>query len=443
MAERLLEKDLIEISVHQFPNENVLSKIISWDVLQTATIIQARELDLMKRYDKQSLSEKQQLFSNFAEDYALLFLKIVNTTTRDDILQYTVFLIDEILTIDENIANVFLNLTPKFNNYPFHPLFRLITRDDSSFITSSKACKIIALLMTKAVNVPNEFPTILFQWVINQLSSKQNIIELSESLSILQQMLRCDPFRFTFYSLNGYQNFRNLIKTQGGNFQLQYQILHCIWLLTYNNSIADNFHSTDLMRLIVDLLKVTTKEKVIRMGVATFKNIIGKPLNNEQMIELGLLKIVTNLLQKKWGDEDITLDLEAITESLQLNINLLNSFDMYKQEILSGKLEWTSPCHTSDKFWRDSAMRFEENNFRILVVLVDLLQNSNDTTVLSIAAHDIGEFVRCHPRGRMIIQQLKAKEELMRLMTHSDPEVQKHALLSVQKIMVQNWEHLR
>jgi len=40
------------------------------------------------------------------------------------------------------------------------------------------------------------------------------------------------------------------------------------------------------------------------------------------------------------------------------------------------------------------------------------------------------------------LSQLDGKLAIMQLMTHPDEEVQKHALMCVQKMMVHNWEYL-
>jgi V-type H+-transporting ATPase subunit H len=105
---------------------------------------------------------------------------------------------------------------------------------------------------------------------------------------------------------------------------------------------------------------------------------------------------------------------------------------MYKKEVLSGKLQWT-PVHKSEKFWKENAAKFEENgnellmyvfsflvNFLLILIIVDfldlnvlcfcvfstnsrlkkILESSNDATTVSVAAYDVGEFSRAHPRGR-------------------------------------------
>jgi len=75
--------------------------------------------------------------------------------------------------------------------------------------------------------------------------------------------------------------------------------------------------------------------------------------------------------------------------------------------------------------------------------LAEILNSSTNPLYLSIACYDIGEFVRFHPRGKIVIQNLRdCKSKIMLLMTNADTEVQKQALLCVQKLMVHNWEYL-
>lgn len=58
------------------------------------------------------------------------------------------------------------------------------------------------------------------------------------------------------------------------------------------------------------------------------------------------------------------------------------------------------------------------------------------TRNLAVGCHDLGQFILFHPQGRYIVADLRGKELVMRLMSHPDPDVQKQALLCVQKIML-------
>jgi V-type H+-transporting ATPase subunit H len=92
--------------------------------------------------------------------------------------------------------------------------------------------------------------------------------------------------------------------------------------------------------------------------------------------------------------------------------------------------------HTSEPFWRQNVQAFEDKDFQLLRVLLKLLETSRDSRTLAVAANDVGRFVEFHPHGRYIVNDLRGKEMLMRLMSSSDLEVQKRALLAVQRIML-------
>jgi len=74
-------------------------------------------------------------------------------------------------------------------------------------------------------------------------------------------------------------------------------------------------------------------------------------------------------------------------------------------------------------------------------VLISLAASSEaDEEVAAIACYDIGEFVRNYPNGRAIVKRLGAKEIVMKLIEHDNPELQRHALQCVSKMLVNNWQ---
>ena len=81
-------------------------------------------------------------------------------------------------------------------------------------------------------------------------------------------------------------------------------------------------------------------------------------------------------------------------------------------------------------------------NCTAIKTLVALLVPESDAQTLAVACHDIGEFVKHHPEGRRLMTQFGAKLAVMSILKHSDPEVQKHALTAVQRLMVINWDLL-
>jgi V-type H+-transporting ATPase subunit H len=73
---------------------------------------------------------------------------------------------------------------------------------------------------------------------------------------------------------------------------------------------------------------------------------------------------------------------------------------------------------------------------QLLRVLITTLENSRDPKTLAVACQDISRFIGSHLSGRGIISDLKAKERIMKLMAHDNPDVAREALLCVQKILL-------
>lgn len=59
------------------------------------------------------------------------------------------------------------------------------------------------------------------------------------------------------------------------------------------------------------------------------------------------------------------------------------------------------------------------------------------------ALYDIGEFTRFYPNGRVVVSRLGAKDQIMMMMESENPDIQRHTLQCISKIMVTNWEFLR
>ncbi|XP_035443683.1 V-type proton ATPase subunit H isoform X1 [Spodoptera frugiperda] len=263
----------------------------------------------------------------------------------------------------------------------------------------------------------------------------------------LQMMLRVDEYRFAFLSVDGISTLLSILASRV-NFQVQYQLVFCLWVLTFNPLLAEKMNKFNAIPILADILSDSVKEKVTRIVLAVFRNLIEKPEDHQvakehciAMVQCKVLKQLMILQQKRSDDEDIMNDVDFLNERLQTSVQDLSSFDQYATEVKSGRLEW-SPVHKSAKFWRENAARLNERGQELLRTLVHLLERSNDPVVLAVACYDIGEYVRHYPRGKHIIEQLGGKQRVMYLLSHEDPNVRYEALLAVQKLMVHNWEYL-
>jgi V-type H+-transporting ATPase subunit H len=258
-----------------------------------------------------------------------------------------------------------------------------------------------------------------------------------------------------------------------GMVQLMYEVLLVAWILSYDYKSLAILAKEKFLAVLHRALQRAVKEKCIRMAILILKNFVAAqktfnlgtkggewvdssidslmtseatlrpPTYFSDMIGIGILKTLWQLQRKKYGDEDIPVEIDALAQLLESNLDELTSFSEYKGEIDSKVLEW-SPVHTSAKFWKENFQMFEKNNYEVLNALCALLDSQSQVTV-AVACHDIGELVRYHPNGRLLLQipPNNPKAKIMTLMSHTNPDIARNALLAVQKIMVQRWEFLQ
>ena len=100
-------------------------------------------------------------------------------------------------------------------------------------------------------------------------------------------MLRIDDYRQAFVHLDGISTLVSVLSGRV-NFQIQYQLSFCLWVLTFNSGIAEKLHkyennlakATSIMLLflrfgvipiLADILTDAQKEKVSRIILAVFR----------------------------------------------------------------------------------------------------------------------------------------------------------------------------
>ena len=245
--------------------------------------------------------------------------------------------------------------------------------------------------------------------------------------------------------------------------QQLYELSFCMWILTYelnsSNSIRSDFAKDGLaVTSLVELVSLAPREKVVRVALSSLRNLATCAADEDpapagttrydgkffltDMIACGLMKAISLLRDRQFTDPDIVEDVEMLHKLLVDNYKEMSRWEVYKNEVESGHLQWGS-THT-EAFFKENARMIEgsDGDFHLLKVLIALL-SSKDEEVAAIACYDIGEFVRHYPNGRAIAKRLGAKELVMPLIEHDNPELQRHALQCVSKLMVQNWEFVK
>ncbi|XP_073116256.1 probable V-type proton ATPase subunit H isoform X1 [Elaeis guineensis] len=438
----------------ELSTEQVLKRDIPWETYMTTKLITGTCLQLLRRYDKRSESQRAALLDDDGPAYVRVFMNILRDISKEETVEYVLALIEEMLTANPKRARLFHDKSLA-NEDTYEPFLRLLWI--GNWFIQEKSCKILSLIVSVRPKIQdgivpngrashskskltgiNDVLRDLVEWLCSQLRNPSHPNRsVPMAINCLATLLREPCMRASFVQADGVKLLIPLISPASTqqSIQLLYETCLCIWLLSYYDAAVDYLATTRVMPRLVEVVKGSTKEKVVRVIVLTFCNLLAKGAFGAQMIDLGLPQIVQSLKAQAWSDEDLLDALNQLEDGLKDNMKRLSSFDKYKQEVLLGHLDW-SPMHKDPNFWRENITNFEENDFQILRVLITILDTSNDPTALAVACYDLSQFIQYHPGGRIVISDMKAKERVMKLMNHENAEVTKNALLCVQRLFL-------
>jgi V-type H+-transporting ATPase subunit H len=424
---------------------DVRANRVNWQSYLQSQMFTQDEYTIITKLD--AVPRNVQMLNEKPDLCARTFLNLMANISKEQTVQYIVTMIDDILQEDKSRVEIFGACARKNRESVFNPFLNMLNRPDT--FTINQTSRIIAKLAcwSKELMEPRDRQYYL-NWLKEQLKIPGNEY-LQTVARCLQMMLRIKDYRRAFVELDGVSAIVTTLSGKVG-FQIQYQLTFCIWVMTFDTVVVDRISKTNanVIPILSDILSESVKEKVTRVILAAFRNLLEKPTERESktdnalsMVQCKVVKQLQLLEGRKIDDPDLVDDIAVLTETLQASVQDLSSFDEYSTEVKSGRLEW-SPVHKSEKFWHENAARLNEKNFELLKILVRLLETSRDPLILSVASHDIGEYVRHYPRGKNVVEQLGGKQLVMSLLSHEDPNVRYEALLAVQKLMVHNWEYL-
>ncbi|KAL2941448.1 V-type proton ATPase subunit H [Bienertia sinuspersici] len=416
----------------ELTTDQVLNRDIPWETYMTTKLITGTALQLLRRYDKKSESQRASLLDDDGPSYIRVFVSILRDIFKEETVEYVLALIDEMLTANPKRA-------------------RLLLWKGNWFI-QEKSCKILALMISarpksqhsgaingEASDSKSKLTTIddvlkgLVDWLCAQLRNPSHPSRgIPSAVNCLATLLKEPLVRSSFVQADGVKlliPFINPVSNQTTPLASSQSNQQSMQLLMKPVSASGYCHSTNLQLSTwllpiachgwQRLLRVQQRKRVI---VMTFKNLLPKGSFGAQMVDLGMPQIVQNLKANAWGDEDLIEALNQLDEGLKYQCQTAEFIDKYKQE--------------DAFFWRENIKNFEDNDFQILRVLITILDTSNDPRSLAVACFDLSQFIQHHPSGRIIVNDLKAKERVMKLMNHENAEVTKNALLCIQRLFL-------
>jgi len=367
-----------------------------------------------------------------------LYLTLLKKLVRVDPLQYLLVMISDALTDHPERLALFRRSSECDPDLPYGPLSRPFeTQDEFSRL---KALQIVtALLNSEPIPLQNQYVWTFLSTTNVILQDSANAREVG--VQCLGSLLPRSEVRRAMWQLD--ELVLGLIQVTKLNEspQLTYKAVYCVWLLSFDSSISQAINKKyDVIPSFIKVAKTAVKEKVIRVIVATFRNLVTKaPTENlPAMLVAELLPLVKNLLTRKYSDEETVEDLEFLRDELARNFERLSTYDEYVSELESGHLSW-SPVHESETFWKENSNKLNDDDHEKLRVLLTLLKTAEEPVVLAVVVHDIGQYVKYTDKGRKAVNDLGGKTRIMELMSHADPDVQFQSLMTVQRLMSHSW----
>lgn len=424
-----------------------------WVTYYQGQMIDKEDYDFISRFDCNNAAERERILSNPNEKLECIrtLMTIMNKVSKESTLQYTATLIDDLLQENKNRVDLFHLYSKKYKENVYASLIQRLFLQDP-FLVNQISRIITKLACWSNELMPDKELRDYLLWAKEQVEEKN--IYKDTLCRCLQMLFRIDYYRLSFYRLGGVDSLVNYLNASLNSTtskdQMHYQIIHCIWLLTFNEQIASKIQSNHMViPVLADILNSTEKEKVKRIICASFRNLLEKIEDTEVvktnclcMLQSKVKKLLEIMQQVQTDDPEIVEDVEFLDKKLETLVMDVSSFDEYTLEITSGRLSW-SPPHKSDKFWRENAQKLNENNFFLIRKLIEMLKNEQTSSHhLEIVLNDIGQYVRYYNRGKNVIEQLDGKTIVMSMLSHPNTDVKHQALLCIQKLMVHHWEYL-
>ncbi|KAG0047306.1 H(+)-transporting V1 sector ATPase subunit H, partial [Linnemannia elongata] len=297
---------------------------IPWEGYQRATLITQAELNYIKAVEKKTGEDLSRVVDKEGHVYGELFINLLQKLVRVDTIQSILILIDDLLLDHEERAAYFLQLGQTDASLPYAPLLKCL-RSEDSFI-ALKASKILTTLLCASPKPNTEAAGELFRWTTAQLQSK-NPAEVDLSVQVLESALRQRNVRIVYWNTpQAVDALVRILKMENPGPQMQYQVIYCFWILTFNEEIAQELNRKyDVIPQLVDIAKSAIKEKVIRVVIATLRNLVEKApeANLAAMAAVKLLQFSENLSSRKWSDAEILEDVNFLKAQLQENFHTL------------------------------------------------------------------------------------------------------------------------
>ncbi|KAJ2077832.1 H(+)-transporting V1 sector ATPase subunit H [Coemansia sp. RSA 988] len=451
--------------------EKVRVKPIPWEGYSRAGLITAEELKQLKDFQQQQQQINVGTSDIDLSGYVPLLVNLTEKLSSIDALQYLLVVLDELVETDPLSAAVLANALDATT----HAMFRCMEKKDDYL--GLKACKIlVGVVVTVKGRASDKFPFAkMFAYLERCLKSELTLV-VDVALQVMQSALRVRRARGVLYNEaapclaqivdvlkrsqhSSSSSLQQPSQQQGASSpgprasrgvvavpQTQYEAIFCLWLLTFERTIAAMLNKKyDVIPTMVEIARSTVKEKVIRVIVSTWANMLhqASAANVPNMLVAKVPAcLVTLSTGRNFKDADLKEGVSQLAEDLGEHSGVLTTWDEYINELASGKLQWGAGSHRSEQFWKLHIQKMDANDHWVVRQLAKILVSPSTSDVaLAVACHDLSQYVKFNPEGKKLLAKIGAKTRVMDLMTSDYPEVRYEALMCVQQIMLNAWRN--
>ncbi|KAK9234868.1 armadillo-type protein [Lipomyces kononenkoae] len=408
--------------------ETISSKVVTWSSLVGADGLTEEQANAVASLDKELKSSKVEALSKDPSLYAGIFCTIFTKITRVDVLQSVLVLATYLIRSDKAFTAALSSLREICG-----PLEKLLDSEDEAVRLLAAKVVILLLIATDKPPVPAVQKMLDCSWKLSTCDDYRLKDLAAQSYGAILSV-KCTRALFWAKITSYGPPLLEILKSGKGGLQLQYYTVLVFWLLSFELEPAEELNKKcDIIPIILDIMKVAIKEKIIRVSVSLFYNLvtIAPEENIPALLVVSGLPVIKSMAQRKWTDVELEADLVTLSTTLQEAHDSMSTFDEYVSELTSGRLRW-SPAHKSIDFWKRNVEQFKEDNWKLLRELAKVIATSSDNTVLAVASNDIGQVITELPEGLKVLQQMGTKTKIMEMMGHPDPDVKYQALKATQ-----------
>ncbi|KAL8532990.1 hypothetical protein ACS0TY_009304 [Phlomoides rotata] len=305
----------------ELSTDQVLRRDIPWETYMTTKLISGTGLQLLRRYDKKQENYKAQLLDDDGPAYIRVFVSILRDIFKEETVEYVLALVDEMLTANPKRARLFHDKSLADED-TYEPFLRLLWK--GNWFVQEKSCKILSLIVSgrpksqdsaiasgesnskKEITTINDVLKGLVEWLCAQLKNPSHPSRgIPTAVNCLATLLKEPVVRSSFVQADGVKLLVPLISPASTqqSIQLLYETCLCVWLLSFYEPAVEYLATSRSLPRLIEVVKGSTKEKVVRVVILTLRNLLHKGTFGAQMVDLGMPQLVQSLKAHAWSDE--------------------------------------------------------------------------------------------------------------------------------------------